>query len=97
MKPNGNPPGLFFNFDAIAQLICPNLWNEEVDIKFRWLLFLLCYTTAALTFMSIIILPISLIFDRSFVLGLKIIFLTGVPCGIGMGYFDWRDFQRRSQ
>jgi len=95
MKPDINPPGTFFNFDAIPMWIYPDVWDETKKVRFRGLWFVSLYALSFLVFFAMFMFLGGVIFSRSIGLMLWFALIIGVPGGAIIGVGAWWDFTRR--
>lgn len=94
MKPRGNAPGTPFNFDSIPAWLLPDLWNEEKEVRFRGLLFVLLYTLSVLAFFGLFVLLLSLVFSKPVAVMAWVWLYLGIPGGVIYGLANWSDFIR---
>lgn len=98
MKPDMNPPGAFFNFDAFPFWVYPDLWDETKKVRFRGLWFVILYTLSFSIFSGLILFPGSLIFTNKPLWTTTWVWLyLFTPWGFFLGLAAWWDFTKRSK
>ena len=95
MKPDTNPPGTFFNFDAIPMWLYPDVWDETKRVRLRGLWFVLLYALSLLVFFALFMFFGAIIFSRPIRSMLWFSLIIGVPGGAILGLSAWWDFTQR--
>jgi hypothetical protein len=94
VKPNNSFPP--FDFDAVPMWLEPRLWNENIDLKLRWLRFLVLYTISTLVNMLLVFGPVAVFLGTKDLLITSCLWLiTSLPGGLILGLCAWRDFSKR--
>lgn len=97
MKPDMNPPGAFFNFDAFPLWVYPDMFNETKKVRFRGLWLVILYTLSFFIFSGLIFFPGALIFNKPLWTTTWVWFIFSAPLGFIFGLAAWWDFSKRSK
>ncbi|MES2741713.1 MAG: hypothetical protein V4754_12280 [Pseudomonadota bacterium] len=93
MKPDSNPPGSPFDFDAIPLWMKPDLWNEKKIVRYRGCYFIFLYSLSTLIFASFIFVPIGIYQGSNMIYTTIAVWIcTSLPWGLIIGVLAWRDF-----
>ena len=94
MKPDTNPPGTIFNFDAITMWIYPDVWDENKEVKLRGLWFVFLYALTTCVFAALFFVPMA-IFSGSWLTIFLVWLMFALPGGVLLGLAVWWDFTKR--